>query len=47
MLIQLLDKQIGYMTFIKRFYKNRIPDETSKDIKKIASSIDTPEVVID
>ena len=46
-LIQLLDKQIGYMTFIKRFYKNRIPDETSKDIKKIASSIDTPEVVID
>lgn len=46
-LIQLLDKQIGYMTFIKRYYKNRIPDETSKDVKKVAISADTPEVVID
>lgn len=47
-LLQLLDKQIGYITFIKRYYKNRIPDEQIKaDTKTQVAKPDSLEVVID
>lgn len=46
-LLQLLDKQIWYITFIKRFYKHQIPDEQVAATKNIVSKPDSLEVVID
>jgi GTP diphosphokinase / guanosine-3',5'-bis(diphosphate) 3'-diphosphatase len=47
-LIQLLDKQVWYLTFIKRFYKNRVDEQWAHlEPKKTIHTVENPEVVID
>lgn len=47
MLLQLLDRQMWYITFIKKFYKAQMPaDETKSTVKQVAVS-QKSEVIVD
>lgn len=46
-LLQLLDKQIWYFTFLNKFYKHLLVDVHNVSAKKVVDTHVTPEVVID
>lgn len=47
LLIQLLDKQVWYTTFIKKIYKKVLPPEEKSTHKKVSNGEKIPEVMID